>query len=272
MDILNANNGNLLIKNKIESGLPFIATKLGTVEKSVIISKLSGVGYNNIRQMASNNAGISPSDDLNLDFFANYAVKSIMNVDILGFWSQDDNLLYSNFAKNASLSELRFLEPFYFQDPWSQSLFGKKVLVIHPFEESIKYQYSKRELLFENKNILPEFDLLTVKAAQTNGGGLENSKPFIDSYFEMTNKISSLDYDIALIGCGAYGILLANFVKNMGKQAIHIGGGLQILFGIKGKRWDVHPDISKLYNEYWKRPFDNEKTRNIEVIEGGTYW
>jgi hypothetical protein len=58
----------------------------------------------------------------------------------------------------------------------------------------------------------------------------------------------------------------------MGKQAIHIGGGLQILFGIKGKRWDVHPEISAMYNDYWARPMDNEKTINFQSIEGGTYW
>ena len=61
-------------------------------------------------------------------------------------------------------------------------------------------------------------------------------------------------------------------VKKLNKQAIHIGGGLQILFGIKGRRWDVHPEISQLYNDSWVRPSNNEKTLNIDVVEGGTYW
>ncbi len=272
MNILKAVDGNHLIKSKIDTGVPFIATKLGTIEKSIIVSRLTGQGYNHLRHMASNNTGITPSDDMTLDFFVSNAIESLKNVDILGYWSQDDNILYSNFATKASLSELRFLEPFYFDEPWSQSLSGKKVLVIHPFEESIKRQFKLKNNLFQNKNILPDFELLTVKAAQTNGGGLIDSKPFIESYYDMTNKISKLDYDVALIGCGAYGILLSNFVKNMNKQAIHIGGGLQILFGIKGRRWDVHDEISSFYNEYWTRPLDSEKTRNIEVVEGGTYW
>lgn len=272
MNILKALDGNLLIKSKIDSGTPFIATKLGTIEKSIIVSRLTGQGYNHLRGAASNNTGITPSDDLNLDFFVSNAVESLKNVDILGHWSQDDNILYANFATKASLSELRFLEPFYFQEPWSESLKGKNVLVVHPFEESIKKQFSNKDLLFENKKILPDFNLLTVKAAQTNGGGLIDSKSFIESYYEMTNKISKLDFDVALIGCGAYGILLSNFVKKMNKQAIHIGGGLQILFGIKGRRWDVHEEISSFYNDYWSRPLDSEKTLNIEVVEGGTYW
>jgi hypothetical protein len=272
MNILKSVQGNDLIKTKIDSGEPFIATKLGTVEKSIIVSRILNRGYDHIRHMASNNAGITPSDDRNLDFFVGRSIESLKNVDILGFWSEDDSLLYSNFATNAVLSELRFLESFYFESPWSQSLVGKKVLVIHPFEESIKKQYSKRDLLFKNKNILPDFDLLTIRAAQTNGGGTIDSKGFIESYQEMIEKMNNISYDIALIGCGAYGILLANHAKVMGKQAIHIGGGLQILFGIKGKRWDVHPEISLHYNEHWVRPLDNEKTLNIDVVEGGTYW
>ena len=46
---------------------------------------------------------------------------------------------------------------------------GKKVLVVHPFVESIKYQYeNNREHLFENPDVLPEFkELILVKAVQT---------------------------------------------------------------------------------------------------------
>jgi hypothetical protein len=88
----------------------------------------------------------------------------------------------------------------------------------------------------------------------------------------MMEKINNIDFDVALIGCGAYGLILSNHVKKLNKQAIHIGGGLQILFGIKGRRWDVHPEISQLYNNSWVRPSNNEKTLNIDVVEGGTYW
>ena len=41
------------------------------------------------------------------------------------------------------------------------------------------------------------------------------------------------NFDIALIGCGAYGFPLAAFVKGIGKKAVHIGGPLQLFFGIK---------------------------------------
>ena len=58
----------------------------------------------------------------------------------------------------------------------------------------------------------------------------------------MENEIDKHDYEVCLIGCGAYGLPLAAHVKKQGKKAIHIGGALQLLFGIMGKRWiDFEP-------------------------------
>lgn len=49
----------------------------------------------------------------------------------------------------------------------------------------------------------------------------------------MKDEIDKRDYDIALIGCGAYGFPLAAHIKRSGKKAVHLGGALQLLFGIK---------------------------------------
>jgi hypothetical protein len=273
MQIIKGIDGNNFIKNKIDSGTPFIASKMGGVEQSVLMCYISGGNYNNIRLMASNNAGITPADDDTLNYFSTTYINSLGMVDILGHMpSPQEQTIISRYAPNSKFSELRLLEPFYYENPWSESLKGKKVLVVHPFESTIQNQYKKRGLLFKNKKILPDFDLLTIKAEQTNGGGTGNNKPFKESLSLMKEKMSNIDFDVSIIGCGAYGLPLAAHAKNMGKQSIHIGGGLQILFGIKGKRWDAHPEISALYNEHWVRPMDNEKTINFHTIEGGTYW
>ena len=42
----------------------------------------------------------------------------------------------------------------------------------------------------------------------------------------MIKEIQMHEFDVCLIGCSAYGLPLAAAVKNMGKQAIHIGGPL----------------------------------------------
>ena len=44
-------------------------------------------------------------------------------------------------------------------------------------------------------------------------------------------------FDAALLGCGAYGLPLAAHVVSRGASAVYVGGGLQLLFGIQGRRW-----------------------------------
>ena len=44
------------------------------------------------------------------------------------------------------------------------------------------------------------------------------------------------------------------------------------MFGIKGKRWDEMPEISKYYNEYWVRPNKNEVVKDGNKVENGCYW
>ncbi len=164
------------------------------------------------------------------------------------------------YLQNSEYCELRSIEPYYYDNPWSKSLEGKKVLVIHPFADTIASQYKKREKLFDNKEVLPEFELQTIKAVQTIAGTKDDRfKDWFEALEYMYNEATKKDFDIALIGCGAYGFPLAAKLKKAGKQTVHMGGSLQILFGIKGKRWDNHEIIGKLYNDAWVRPGEKEK-------------
>ena len=88
----------------------------------------------------------------------------------------------------------------------------------------------------------------------------------------MKDKIDQDDYDVCLIGCGAYGFPLAAHVKRMGKQAIHLGGALQLLFGIRGNRWDNMDDYKSLVNQYWTRPKGVEIPQAKDKVENGCYW
>ena len=54
--------------------------------------------------------------------------------------------------------------------------------------------------------------------------------------------------------------------KRLGKQAVHLGGATQLLFGIKGKRW------GEIGNEHWVSPLAEERPQGFEKIEGGCYW
>ena len=97
----------------------------------------------------------------------------------------------------------------------------------------------------------------------------------------MKTRMDATDYDIALIGCGAYGFPLAAHAKRMGKQSVHLGGALQLLFGIRGKRWE-NPNYGvrelgngaylQLINETWVRPSDQDKPATADQVEEACYW
>jgi hypothetical protein len=75
-------------------------------------------------------------------------------------------------------------------------------------------------------------------------------------------------FDYALIGAGAWSLPLAAKIKRAGRKAIHLGGETQLVFGIKGKRWENF----NLYNEHWVRPSPEETPAGHEQKEKGCYW
>lgn len=88
----------------------------------------------------------------------------------------------------------------------------------------------------------------------------------------MKKQMDSREYDIALIGCGGYGLSLAAHAKRQGKKAVHIGGALQLLFGIMGRRWEGLDFPTKPRFENWVRPLPEETPGKQERVEGGCYW
>ena len=147
-------------------------------------------------------------------------------------------------------------------------------MVIHPFTETIKSQYLEhRTEIFKGTNFLPKFELKTIKAVQTLAGTRDDR---FENWFQaldyMTDAISHVDFDIAIIGCGAYGYPLAARIKQMGKKVVHMGGSSQLLFGIIGDRWINHPRIKPWINDSWVRPSKNEQPAGFKNVEGGCYW
>ena len=105
---------------------------------------------------------------------------------------------------------------------------------------------------------------------------IAGTKTEFDDWFAaleyMYNEAMKIDFDIAIIGCGAYGFPLAAKLKKAGKQAIHLGGATQILFGIWGSRWDNVEPIRKLKNEFWVRPSKEETPSGAKKVENACYW
>jgi len=225
-----------------------------------------------VLSMRSLSGFFSPEISL-LEKYSEMSISEMRQIDVLGSWLKQEKYFFNELNESQFIN-MAALEPYYHQNPWTTALEGKKVLVIHPFEESIRSQYKKRELLFDNKNVLPAFELKTIKAVQSldsNGVQFSNWFEALDS---MKVKIDQADFDIAILGCGAYAMPLAAYIKSLGKKSVVLAGATQLLFGIRGKRWEKHPYISKLFNEHWVSPLPSE-TPPVSVInrvEGATYW
>ncbi|WP_212635305.1 hypothetical protein [Pseudozobellia thermophila] len=229
-----------------------------------------------------NNAGFFPPTEEKIAQFCELMLADMKGVDILGSWVANEQYVVGQMK--ARLVHLRLLEPFYATKPWTRALQGKKVLVVHPFTETIARQYERRKQLFANPDVLPEFASLgLIKAVQTLGKGDDAFADWFAALEWMKDEIDKHDYDICLIGCGAYGFPLAAHVKRQGKKAVHIGGALQLLFGIKGKRWEDPrygvrqwgiPEgfYTDLMNEYWVRPGEKERPKTADQVEGACYW
>lgn len=220
-----------------------------------------------IRFQMRYSAGFFPCTDEALRQFADRFLRDLTRTDVLGSWLHDEAELASRLA-HAKTVRLADLEPYFHRDPWSTTLSGRTVLVIHPFETSIRKQYEKRLVLFDDPRILPAFTLKTLKAVQSIGENPIGFETWFDALDWMCARVREIEFDVALIGAGAYGLPLAAYVKGLGKKAVHLGGTTQVMFGIKGKRFDQMPEYQKFYNEHWTRPLAEETPAAIRLFDG----
>ena len=293
-DILSVEETNKFIEKKIIDKQPFMVCRFGQTEMNMIVKCLqhNHFPYRDQRMTALSklckNAGFFPKDINAGEEFVKLMLEDCQYIDLCGIWNlyMEDYIL-DKYAGLANVTLLGSLEPWNVDSvmikPWTNTLKGKKVLVIHPFAETINSQYYNwREHLFERKfasdDILPEFELITLKAVQTINYS-EECGDFADWFAAlnyMIEKCKNIDFDIAIIGCGAYGFPLAAAIKRMGKGAVHLGGATQILFVIVGRRWEINSGyrkmLEKVKNDSWTRPSAEETPDGAEEIEGGCYW
>lgn len=231
-------------------------------------------------------SGIFPEGQDTAERFSERFLQDTPEIDILACHQYYEKFM--PLREDIERVQLEMLYPFFVERPWTRILKGKKVLVIHPFEETIKTQYAKRDKLFDNPDILPEFELITMKAVQTVAGNKSEFNDWFEALAYMEKQMESVDFDIAIIGCGAYGLPLAAHAKRLGKQAIHMAGGTQLLFGIIGNRWtghyknvgiwhylpgkEINIDYTPLFNDNWIYPLDSDTPKNAKAVEGACYW
>lgn len=283
--ILPAEDGNIYIYSLIEKCLKdnrgcFIG-RYGSNELDAMV-KFEHYNGGTIKAYQTNvmdrlylNAGFFPKDAKLMSRYVDEMKEASSVVDVVGVWFNPfEDYIIKQYAPQAVCCKLTALEPYFYENPWSRVLQDKKVLVIHPFSQSIIKQYnSVRENLFANELVLPKFDLITQKAVQTIAGQSDvRFSTWFDALEYMEKTALESEFDVAIVGCGAYGFPLAARLKKAGKVVIHLGGATQMLFGVKGSRWEKIESFKDIINSHWIYPIENERPSGAEKIEGGCYW
>lgn len=267
-----------IIKKLLDSDKPCMISRFGSTELQTLSFikfwpfslPLKKRTYFNI-QYAS---GFFPVTFKNLKKFSSLYKEDVKQLDLLISWRVEE-FFFKSWLKGKGEIKKTTIDQFYEHlHPWTGVLRGKKILVVHPFSQTIERQYKEnREKLFANQETLPEFaSLCTVKAVQSVAGNRVDFNDWFEALDYMKAEIDKCDYDIALLGCGAYGMPLAAHIKRQGKKAVHMGGVLQFLFGIKGKRYIEKPSSAIYINEFFVSPDDTDKPQLASVVEGGCYW
>lgn len=273
------------IYDKILSGRPFACCRLSFVETDIAIAyekdKLWGTDsfkMGKSREALYDHFGTDLSKKAEyISRFAEIFKRTCQNADVICTWDSlamgDWYVSHAGSVCPKIIASAGCIEPFQQEQPWTYALKGKKVLVINPFSETIEAQYKVREHIWKNEKMLPEFELITLKAVWYSFAGKdERFGDWFEAYDYLFQEAMKIDFDVALLGCGLFGMPLAVRLKEAGKQAIHMGSAAQLLFGITGKRWDASGGLDKYLNEYWTRPPKTEAPRNAEKLDQACYW
>jgi hypothetical protein len=275
---LEENAASAAIRALVESKTPGMIARFGATEiKAVLWPHLPWVVKRVVERRVISNmtiaSGFFPPARAAIERFSALMYDDMGQLDVLGSWRREEYLLRRH-LRHVVRVPLTALEPYLSAHPWSETLEGRRVLVVHPFSKTIESQYNNhRQRLFEDDRVLPKFgSLATVQAVQTIAGNRSHHADWFQALQSMKIAMDAIDYDVAIIGCGAYGFPLAAHAKRNGKLAVHLGGATQILFGIRGNRWDADPKISRLYNDYWVRPAPEERVTGADRVENACYW
>ena len=293
------------IKNSIDNNESIFIGKIGAIELQLIhqtvlidVKKLDNyLPY--LKYEVTNAAGLYPENDEMFKSFVNQYLEAIKDLEVLASWNDSmlsvEEWVYNIFINpkeliNIGIVDLTSFESFYTDSKyWWQTLFeNKTILIISPFIDSISDQLelNQRDKVWTGKwkNFWPSsirFKYLkfphpyTTQTPQIQSTYPKTYKQLINEYKQKINEVGM--FDIALIGTGCYSIILGSYIKKeLKRSAFHLGGGLQMMFGVYGNRWFQNGNMSEFFkqyiNEHWTRPSDNEKPSGYKKQENGAYF
>lgn len=260
----------------------------GTIELTMILQLLKN-NYVDLDRAAilERNAGVFPKLEKPLTRWLTEYTEASMAADVMAAgWYKPLAKAEWNLLKEKNPSclkiPLRSLEPYYCKpvDHWTRVLEGRRVTVVSSFTGSMEMQMDYRDQIWPGRadSLLPIANWSFVRSyyapvlANGNAAWPPPIASWIDALVYLEQKVLNTKPEIVLIGCGGLGMILGHRLKQRGIIAIVMGGAIQILFGIKGKRWENHPIISSFITSDWIKPNQTEVPNGASSVEGGCYW
>lgn len=190
------------------------------------------------------------------------------------------------FCPDAKLIQLRSLEPYYSPESCRFSAnYSGKIAVVFPFTETLQKQWPLQPAIWSKLPGVMWSSRCSVVGIRTGyspivaGSNKQTMWPphIISEGWKaavayVIDEVVASGASLALIGCGSLSIPIVAALHKKGISAIHTGGATQILFGIKGGRWEKHTVIREFFNEAWSTPASTETPDCAGIIEGGCYW
>jgi hypothetical protein len=235
----------------LNTNKPCSIVRIGNVEATALLQK-EGI----YSQMKTNAGFFGEKEDFKK--WKSEYTKAIMNADCnlkvitcSSFFVTDD----IQTQLNIFLPTLPYMEDVGFWITLINNLKTSKIGFVSYFKKDMEKQLNKINAIHQKCILSTNFDeWRIIKSENTIEGNEPYDKTFFEVYDDLLQRCLAEDRDIYFISCGCYGLLLCNDLKKKGKQAIYVGGILQLIFGIMGKRWLDRPVITQHINKNWIYP------------------
>lgn len=214
-------------------------------------------------------SGIFPADEATAHRFSVEYLRSLEIADDLVDIGHPEGIgaLVRCVCPQVTVVDPLGLEPFWFVRPWTHALEGKTVLLVGAFADMFVEQYARRHLLWTDLSPLPDCKVVSLVTPMTQMHQTAGFTSVFEALDQARQRMAGIDFDVALVAAGGIGMPLAAEAKRLGKVGVYVGGVLQILFGLKGERWEqeVMAPYGQLFNPSWTRPSPPRASSGIDL-------
>lgn len=284
-----------LLTYAVEEKIGFAAGKAGFSEQALLRYTLIRTHPDSLKKRAYQAflkyhcdymTGVFPSNPEFLNDFSEFFLESVKGLNALGLMDGVNEFqLIKSLDIKAELTHFQSMEPDRSIPEHSSLCYlpifkGKKILLISPYAEFIAtrakadiydsvWRTSGKKWFKPSAIECLKIPYSYITATETHALYRDS----VDLYKTICSQISKYEFDIALIGAGALGMPLANYIKSLGKVGISLGGHLQVIFGVAGARWRRDPEWQKYINPAWVDvPSSYQPMDKNDLTDQGAYW